>query len=128
MLTPIKREVIDLVPVGFYAVNFEPIYGNRCLEGVHEDCEKHGCFDYGQEYVAEIDASIEQITATNYQLLMFDVTNKDETFNAESLFEGDTHDMRPRLFRSKLDAENHVKETMQRYNKPQPWECFIKFK
>jgi hypothetical protein len=128
MLTEIKRQVTDLVPIGAYAVHFEAIYGQRCLEGSHEDCEAHGCFDYGSEYVAEIEPSIMQVTSDNYLELPFEVVNKDESLNAKSLFEGDTHDMRPRIFTLRKEAENHVKATMQRFNKPDPWEVFIKFK
>jgi hypothetical protein len=127
MLTPITRQVTELVPIGAYAVHFEPIYGQRCLEGSHEDCIEHGCMDYGQEYIAEIEPTVTQVTSDNYRELPFDVTGKDESLNAQSLFEGDTHDMRPRLFTLRKEAENHVKETMLRFNKPQPWECFIKF-
>ena len=128
MLTPITRQVIELVPIGAYAVNFEPIYGQRCLEGSHEDCIEHGCMDYGSEYVAEIEPTVTQVTSDNYKDLPFSVVDKDESLNAQSLFEGDTHDMRPRIFTLRKEAEKHVKDTMQRFNKPNPWEVFIKFK
>lgn len=127
-LVEIKREVTDLVPIGLYAVHFEAIYGNKCLEGEHDDCLEHGCFDYGQEYIEEIEPSIDLVTSENYRNLPFDVTGKDDTFNANGLWQGDTHDFRPRLFVMKKEAEQHIKETMARFKNPQPWEAFVTFK
>jgi len=123
----IKRTVIDNVPIGYWLVTFTPIYGNRCNSGTHEDCDTHGCFDNGQEYVAEIDDVIEKVTASNYMVLPARVTDRDESWNADSLWEGDTHDLRPRLFKTKKEAKEHVKLVKDRFNNPQPWEVFVKY-
>jgi hypothetical protein len=65
-LIEIKREIVDLVPVGLYLVSFETIYGNHCNEGKHECCIDHGCLDNGSEYIAEIKGNVEKITKDNY--------------------------------------------------------------
>lgn len=38
----------------------------------------------------------------------------------------DTHDLRARLFEERASAEEHVRETLHRFEHPQPWESFIR--
>lgn len=121
----IKRTVVDLVPVGFYLADFEPIYSTRCNVGEHEDCLEHGCFDNNSEYVSEAIALIVKITAKNYRELSVDVTLP-KYLDVTPLWEDDTHDLRPRIFKTRQEADAHVKQTLDRFNNAQPWECFIK--
>lgn len=121
----IKRTIIDLVPVGFYLTDFELVYNNRCNPGEHEDCLEHGCFDNDSEYVQEVIAHITKITAKNYKELSIDVTLP-KYLEVLPLWEGDTHDLRPRIFKTKHEATTHTKNTLDRFNNARPWECFIK--
>jgi len=120
----IKRTVVDLVPVGMYLVTFEPVWNNHCNPGEHEDCLDHGCFDNGQDYISEVDPSITKVTEKNY--LGLDVIGKDENLNVKGLFGDDTHDLRPRLFKTLKEAKEHEKYTLDRFKNPQPWESFVK--
>lgn len=122
----IKRVITDNVPVGLFLVHFETIMGNRCNDGKHEDCLEHGCLDNEDFYIAEIEHSIIQVTENNYLTLPVNVIDKDEKFNSETLWEGDTHDLRPRLFLTEVEAQDHVKTTLNRWNNPAPWEVFVK--
>ena len=122
----IKRTITDNVPVGLYLVHFETILGNRCNSGKHEDCLEHGCLDNEDFYIAEIDSSVTEITEDNYLNLPVNILDKDENFNSESLWESDTHDLRPRLFLTKDEAKEHIKDTLYRWNNASPWEVFVK--
>lgn len=45
----------------------------------------------------------------------------------EPLRVDDTHDFRDRFFEYEGDAKEHLKDTMDRWVKPQPWESFVTF-
>lgn len=122
----IKRTIFDNVPVGLYLVTFESIWDSKCNEGKHECCFEHGCGDNEPSYIAEIIPTVVKVTAKNYLVLGEDVIGKDDSFNSKELFEGDTHDIRPRLFKTLKEAKAHIKYTVDRFNNPSPWECFVK--
>lgn len=44
----------------------------------------------------------------------------------EDLWEDDTHDFRPRWFKTKEEAEKHITYTVNRWKHPKPWESFIR--
>jgi len=122
----IKRTVIDLVPVGMYLVTFNAIWNNHCNPGEHEDCLDHGCFDNGRDYISDVDSNIVKVTSKNYLELPENVIGKDETMNLKGLGVDDTHDFRPRLFKTLKQAKEHEKYTVNRFKNPQPWEAFVK--
>lgn len=126
-MVKIKRTVIDHVPIGLYLVTFERVYGAICNLGEHDDCLEHGCFDNDSNIVSEIAPQIERITRNNYLNLEIDVINKDISLNSKELGVDDTHDLRPRLFKTKKEAKTHADYTLNRFNNPQPWEVFIKY-
>lgn len=122
----IKRIVIDNVPVGMYLVSFRAIYGIQCNPGEHDDCLNHECIYNEPSFIEDIEPEIIKVLKSNYLILSEDVINKDETLNSDILNSDDTHDLRSRLFKTKKDAENHIKYTVDRFKKPQPWEVFVK--
>lgn len=122
----IQRVITEMVPVNMYLVTFDTIWGQPCNPGEHNDCLEHGCMDNEPSYVAEIDPAVIQVTAANYTKLQENVVGRDADWNADGV-NGDTHDLRPRLFRTRKEANAHVKYTTERFKNPQPWESFIKF-
>jgi len=109
----IKREVIDLVPVGLWLVSFDRIWD------INEET--------GHERISDIEPmELKRVTSKSYLSLCEDVVNKDINWNTDHVND-DTHDFRPRLFKTKKEALEHIKYTVNRFKNPQPWESFIKF-
>lgn len=122
----VTRTIVDNVPVGLYLVTFESIWGSPCNVGEHDDCAEHGCVDNEPSYIAAIESSVTEVTADNYLTLDADVTDQTVELNNDVDPVNDTHDLRPRLFASKKDAERHVTYTVNRFNNPEPWEVFVR--
>jgi hypothetical protein len=121
-LVEVKRTVIDTVPIGYWLVTFEPIWGQRCNEGQHDDCMTHGCMDNEPDYIAEVDGAINKITRRNYYEL--GANGLTISSNTNDRYD-DTHDLRPRLFKTKQEAKAHLEYTLKRFKNPQPWESFV---
>lgn len=121
-LVKIERMVTDLVPINYWLVTFECVWGSDCNEGAHTDCLEHGCMDNEPSKIVEVYADVKRISKVNYHALgvsgMTVNTNVDSRYN-------DTHDLRPRLFKTKKEALEHKKYTLQRWANPQPWEVFV---
>lgn len=122
----VTRTVVDNVPVGLFLVTFETIWGAPCNSGEHDDCGEHGCDDNEPTYIADIEPTIAEITTVNYLTLPVDVTDQTIDLNADVDGTSDSHDLRPRLFATKEEADAHVAYTVERFNNPQPWEIFVK--
>lgn len=122
----VTRTIVDNVPVGLFLVTFESIWGAPCNVGEHDDCLEHGCLNNEPSYVAAIESSVAEVTVDNYLTLDVDVTDQTVELNNDIDPVSDTHDLRPRLFASKEEAEKHVTYTVNRFNNPQPWEVFVK--
>lgn len=111
----IKRTVIDSVPVGYFLVTFEPIWGCSEEEGYS------GVFE--PDYIAEVDGRIDKITAKNYLELNAIGMTLETNSNPVN---GDTHDLRPMLFKTKAEAQEHLDWTLNRFANPAPWQAFVK--
>lgn len=119
----IKRTIVDLVPVNYYLVSFEAIWGTHCNPGKHDDCSIHGCDDNEPSHIAEVDGSVNKVTQDNYmQLNAIGMTIESNT----NYRYDDTHDLRSRLFKTKHEAVAHMEYTLSRFKNPQPWESFVK--
>lgn len=125
-MVQVNRTIIDNVPVGLFLVTFETIWGAPCNSGEHDDCCEHGCDDNEPTYIADIEPTIAEITTVNYLTLPVDVTDQTVDLNADIDGTSDSHDLRPRLFATKEEADAHVAYTVERFNNPQPWEIFVK--
>lgn len=122
----IKRTVYDNVPVGLYLVSFESVWSSPCNPGKHECCMEHGCMDNEPNRISDVDATVTKVTRSNYLELPESVCNRETDWNADTSVCGDTHDLRPRLFKLKRDAEAYSQSVVARFRNPQPWECFVK--
>lgn len=123
----VKRISYDMVPVGLYYVQFNPILSSPCNPGKHDDCVDHGCMDNEPNRISEIDPVIIRVTEKNYDTFSVDVRDRDVTWN-DDYVSGDTHDIRPRLFATLKQAKDHASYTLERWKNPQPWESFVKLK
>lgn len=124
-LTKVKRLVTDEIPIGYYHVAFEAIWGWSCVDEPHNSCEQAGCIEGEPNHIAEVDSEVTKVTKENYTTLagiegMTLETNTGDKYD-------DTHDLRPRLFKTKAEAEKHRKYTLNRFKNPQPWESFVKY-
>jgi hypothetical protein len=124
MLKQVKREIVESVPLGYWIVTFDTIWGQSCNEGQHNDCLEHGCMDNEPSYIAEIESIVTKITKNNYLTLDYDYAIK--TMNSSEYVSGDTHDLRPRLFKTKKEATEYAKHVKTRFDNPSPWEVFVK--
>lgn len=79
--------------------------------------------DNEPDRVSDVDASVTRVTRSNY--LKFDVIGRDLDWNTSDSYD-DTHDLRPRLFATKREAEEHVKATIDKFKNPMPWQSFVK--
>lgn len=117
----LKRMIEVDVPVGMYLVEFTAVWGTSCNEGEHTDCLKHGCMDNEPSYVAEVEAEVVKVTVENMRGEGLDLnSNTDFTHD-------DTHDLRPRVFKTKREAEAHARAVVEQFRNPLPWQSFIKF-
>lgn len=123
-LKTVKRQIIEQVPINYWIVSFDTIWGSQCNSGKHDDCLEHGCMDNEPSYIAEIEPRLERITTKNYITLDYNYAIK--TMNSSEYIGDDTHDLRPRLFKTKGEAQKFIDYTVNRFNNPNPWECFVK--
>jgi len=111
----IKRtiEIVDNVPVGLWLASFDILHG-------FDD-------ETGREWIDDIEAHKPvKVTSKNYLDLNAQVVNMTLETNTDSPYD-DTHDFRPRLFKTKQEALDHIEYTVKRWKNPQPWESFVKY-
>lgn len=122
-LVAIERTVKDHVPVNYWLVTFELVWGSECNSGIHTDCLTHGCMDNEPTKLVEVYGDVKRISKVNYYTLGAQGMTLDT--NTRDCYD-DTHDFRPRLFKTKKEALEHKTYTLNRWYNPSPWEVFIR--
>lgn len=102
VIQPVKR----LIPVGYWLVTFDAIW----------DIDE----ETGREWIAEVEGDAVKVTADR-----LDTDGMSLETNTSDQYD-DTHDFRPRLFRTAREAREHLAYTLNRFKNPQPWESFVK--
>lgn len=92
-------------------------------------------WDADTDTIAELEAGVAQVTPGNLRAVGGAVCAQPEGESwwlpcqpehfATDEVHDDTHDLRARLFDTREEAEAHVRDTLDRFANPAPWESFV---